>query len=135
MRISAAFPSEYLKAADLQDRNVKVAIAGVEMRDVGDDHKPVLFFQGKDKGLVLNKTNSNSISAAYGDETEDWIGKEVVLFPAMVEYQGKTMQAIRVRAPTMKDRPQQPRPQLKTVENENPAPRTADPALDDDIPF
>lgn len=140
MRISAAFPSDYLKAADLMDRNVKVVISGVEMRDIGDDHKPVLFFQGKDRGLVLNKTNSNNIAIAYGDETDDWVGKEIILYPAMVDFQGRSVQAIRVRAPALKDR-QQPRPQLKTVESEDPGSAPAlkrasvDPAMDDDIPF
>lgn len=134
MRISSAFPSEYLKAADLQGRNAKVIIDRVEMRDVGDDHKPILFFAGKEKGLVLNKTNANNIALAYGDDTDDWQGKEVILYEAMVDFQGRSVQAIRVRAPSLKDRAQQPRPQLKTVETENPAPR--DPAkMDDDIPF
>ena len=62
MLVSQAFPSEYLKAADLKGRNVRVVIERVEMRDIGDDHKPVVFFQGHDKGCVLNKTNSNNIA-------------------------------------------------------------------------
>jgi hypothetical protein len=35
MRISAAFPSTYLKAADLQGRTVPVAIARVELEAIG----------------------------------------------------------------------------------------------------
>lgn len=105
MRISAAFPSEYLKAADLDGRSVLCVIDRVEMRDVGDDHKPVLFFQGKTKGVVLNKTNSTNIAIAYGDESDDWTGKEVVLFEAMVDFQGRSVAAIRIRMPQPKDRP------------------------------
>jgi hypothetical protein len=104
MRISAAFPSDYLKATDLDGRNVKVAMSHVEMKDIGGDHKPILFFVGKEKGLVLNKTNANNIALAYGDDTDDWNGKEIVLFEAMVDFQGKTVPSIRVRAPTAKDR-------------------------------
>jgi hypothetical protein len=104
MRISAAFPSDYLKAADLDGRNVKVSMSHVEMKDIGGDHKPILFFIGKEKGLVLNKTNANNIALAYGDDTDDWNGKEIVLFEAMVDFQGKTVPSIRVRAPTAKDR-------------------------------
>src|SRR5262245_20329528 len=99
MKISSAFPSTYLKAADLQDRNITVTIDRVEMEDIGSDHKPVIYFQGKEKGLVLNRTNSNNIAAVYGDETADWAGKEITLYPTIVDFQGRSVDAIRVRAP------------------------------------
>ena len=127
MKISAAFPSFYVKAADLNDRNVKVVMDRVEMEDIGGDHKPILYFQGKDKGLVLNKTNSNNIAAAYGDDTDDWAGRELVIYPAMTDFQGKTVPCIRVRSPTAKDRAP-----AATV---RPAPRSENPADDSDIPF
>lgn len=104
MKISAAFPSNYLKASDLQDRNIMVKIDRVEMETIGDDSKPVLYFIGKEKGMVLNKTNATNISNVYGDDTTDWHGQEIVLFPAMVDFQGKSVEAIRVRAPQPKDR-------------------------------
>ena len=104
MRASQAFPSEYLKAADLQGRNVRVIVDHYEMRDIGDDHKPVLFFQGKERGLVLNKTNANNIVIAYGDEMDDWAGKELILYEAMVDFQGRSVPAVRVRPPAAKDR-------------------------------
>lgn len=110
MRISSAFPSKYLKAADLQGRNVRVVMSDVEMHDFDDDHKPVLFFQDKEKGLVLNKTNANNIAAIYGDPTEGWTGKEVILFEAMVDFQGRSVAAIRVRAPQPKDHKSESKP-------------------------
>ena len=67
MRVSAAFPSPYLKASDLQGRRIPVKILRVEMQELGDELKPVVYFEGKAKGLVLNKTNANTISAAKGD--------------------------------------------------------------------
>jgi arabinogalactan endo-1,4-beta-galactosidase len=135
VRISTAFPSEYLKAADLQGRNVRVVIDHVEMREVGDDHKPVLFFQNKDKGCVLNKTNANNIAIVYGDDTDNWQGKEVILFEAMVDFQGRSVAAIRIRAPAAKDRVKVP---LRVAANQRlPAEPTEDPTQDmgDDIPF
>jgi hypothetical protein len=114
VKISAAFPSNYLKAADLNDRNVMVVMDRVEMEDIGGDHKPILYFQGKDKGLVLNKTNSNNISAIYGDDTDEWTGRQIVLYPAMTDFQGKTVPCIRVRAPAAKDKPVQPSPQSES---------------------
>lgn len=100
MRIDEQFPSTYLKAADLQGRAVRVNISHVDIEEIsGGERKPVLYFQGKDKGLVLNKTNSNNIAAAYGYETDSWVGQPVELFEMMVDYQGKSVPAIRIRVP------------------------------------
>lgn len=123
MRVSEAFPSDFLKAADLQGNNAKVVMSHVEMKEIGDDRKPVLYFKGKEKGLVLNKTNANNIATVYGDDMDDWTGNEIVLFPAMVDFQGKTVEAVRVRAPTAKDR--QGSAPVKPATND----------LSDDIPF
>jgi hypothetical protein len=106
MRISAAFPSKYLRPTDLQGRQVVVKISRLEMQDVGDKEKPVLYFEDKEKGLVLNKTNSNTITAAYGEETGDWEGATIVLFETPVEFQGKRVPAIRCLVPPRK--PQTP---------------------------
>jgi len=132
MLITSAFPSEFLKAADLQNRQVTVIMDRVELQKVGDDIKPVLYFQGKDKGLALNKTNANTIAAAYGEETDDWIGSEVILFPTMVDYQGRQVPAIRVKTPTLR------RPQSHAAIPANGAGRHAQPVrheLNDEIPF
>lgn len=103
MKVSEAFPTKFISASDLQDRNHRVVMKHVEMDKVGEDTKPILYFRGKDKGLVLNKTNANSIASAYGDDMDDWSGKELILFPTMTDYQGKQVEAVRVRAPMPKD--------------------------------
>ena len=103
MRVSEEFPSQYLKAADLQGREVKVVMANVEREKIGADNKLVLYFKGKDKGVVLNKTNAATISDAYGDETEEWYDQPLILFSVKTDYQGKVVDAIRCRVPTAKD--------------------------------
>src|SRR5262249_49284118 len=110
MKISNAYPSKYVSASDLNGRNVSVIIARAEMEKLGNDHKPVLYFRGKEKGLVLNKTNAYAIKDAYGDDTDGWEGKELVLFEIMTDFQGKITPAIRVRTPSAKDRQGQPKP-------------------------
>jgi len=103
MKISEAFPSNYLRAADLGNNMPKVVISHVAMEELGDGHKPVVYFQNKEKGLVLNKTNSALISVAYGDDTEDWAGREIILYSTPVSFQGRMVDAIRVRlVPTAK---------------------------------
>ena len=126
MKISAAFPSKYLRAADLEGRQVTVEIANVELEEVGtgEEPKPVLYFQGKAKGVVLNKTNAHTLSAVYGDDTDYWIGQGVTLFSAHVDFQGRLVEAIRVKIPPRK------------IEKKIAPSKAAVEAIDDDpIPF
>lgn len=105
MNINDAYPSKYLKAADLQGRNIPVVIDRVEIEDISrGEKKPVIYFQNKQKGMVLNKVNARNIAALYGDDTDDWAGCELVLFEAAVDFQGKTVPALRVRGPQPKDK-------------------------------
>lgn len=108
MKMSEEFPSKYLKATDLQNREVKVTMAHVEREKIGDDFKPVLYFKGKEKGIVLNKTNAGTIVDAYGDDSDDWVDQELILFSVMVDFQGKVGPAIRCRIPTARDRKPNP---------------------------
>lgn len=104
MRVSDAFPSKYLSANDLQGQSATFVIAKVEIEKLGDDLKPILYFQHEKKGMALNKTNANKIADIYGDDMDEWVGREIVLFPAMVDFKGDTVEAIRVRGPQPKDR-------------------------------
>ena len=97
--VSKMFPGKFLKAADLDGKSIKVTIAGLTEDEVGDSKgkKWILNFKDKDRGLVLNVTNANMIAAHYGDESDNWSGKEVILYVEKVSYQGKIVDAIRVR--------------------------------------
>jgi len=103
MNINTQFPSEYLKAdGDIPDEgNLVVTMSHVEMKSIGQgadaSMKPVLYFHETEKGLVLNKTNANTIQGLYGAETDDWNGKRIALFSTEVDFQGKQTLAIRVR--------------------------------------
>lgn len=128
MRMSEAFPSNYLKAADLNGHHVKVTIESVSMEKIGEDRKPVLHFVGKDRGLVLNKTNSNRIVEAVGsDETDNWEGWQITLYACKVDYQGQRVDAIRVD-----DRPGASE---APASQRAPARRAAAPITDEDVPF
>ena len=99
MNINDSFPSNWLKAGDLKGRSVDVTISHVSEEDVGDGMKPVLYMSGKDKGIVLNKTNASMIASSYGDMTEGWEGKPLTVFPDKTSFQGKIVDCIRVRVP------------------------------------
>ncbi len=98
--VSDAFPSNFLKAADLNNRTIKVKIDKVVFEEIGQnkDKKPVMYFDKVQKGLVLNKTNATQIATTHGDHMEGWTGKEIELFSQMVPFQGQNVAAIRVRA-------------------------------------
>ena len=92
MRISETYPSKYLKATDLggQDRVVRIRACVQEELGQGSEKevKPVLYFDGREKGLVLNKTNATAIAEDYGDDTDAWVGRPIVLFVQKVTFQG-----------------------------------------------
>ena len=125
MNIDNAFPSKFIKASDLQDRPVRVVMSHVKveaMAQDSEDEKPVLYFQGKDRGLALNKTNASVISALYGAETDAWAGQPIIIYPTETDFGGKRVACIRVRGPGA-DTPAAPPP----------APEPDD--LNDPIPF
>ncbi len=131
MNVNTIFPSNYLKAADLGGAQARVTIDRVEMETLGQgaqaQERPVIYFAGKEKGLVANKTNMSAIAAVYGDETDEWHGAEIVLFETMVDFQGKTTPAIRVKIPPRK--PAVNKPARSFINEASPPP------IDDDIPF
>jgi hypothetical protein len=102
VNINQAFPSKYIKASDLKDQTHVVKIADVKIEEVGQNKetKPVAYFEGKPKGMVLNKTNSRKIASLAGSpETEDWVGVEVAIYPTETEFGGESVECIRIKAP------------------------------------
>lgn len=139
MKVSEAFPSSYLKADDLQDRDVAVVIASWEYEQVGDDPKKkvILSFQGKQRKMICNKTNCNRIAYLYGDEMDGWIGKEIVLTSEFVEFQGQSRKGLRVKPPNKRQVVTEQRQGYKLSSTQPvPAPQPQpDDDLSEEIPF
>lgn len=105
--VDLLFPSRYLKAGDLQGREVTVVIANVEPRHElvragnAKDYKPLLHLRtpgGREieKALICNKTNAVRIAAMYGPVPMEWIGKAITL-RAEPEPKSATGEAVRVK--------------------------------------
>ena len=133
--IHDAFPSKYLRASDLNGASPTVTIDRVDFEPVGRtrEMKGVVYFVGKSKGLVLNKTNATKIMELVGSaETDDWPGGRVCLYTTEVEFQGEGVETIRCKAPGAVRKPlaakptPPPPPVLETDESD---------ILDDEIPF
>lgn len=131
--INDAFPSNYLKASDLGGQQPTVTIDRVEFEAVGREKemKPILYFVGKEKGLVLNKTNAKNVAGLTGSfETEDWTGFAIRLYATNVEFQGDTVEAIRIKAAPVNGNRNAPAAVRRPVEEP-----PMEPITDDDIPF
>ena len=100
MNIQDAFSSNYLKTSDLKGKHVVVTIKEVAMELVGKEEKPVIYFSGKDKGMVLNRTNATTIEEIVGtSETVKWKDQKITLYPTRVDFQGRRVDATRVEIP------------------------------------
>jgi len=113
--------SDYLKATDIPaGREAKVIIAAcamVQMDNNGEKQtKLALSFHGKEKKLLLNKTNAGTISHVHGPDTDNWIEKEIIMFSTQVDFAGQMVDAIRLRVV-------------------KPIPPGQEENFDDDIPF
>jgi hypothetical protein len=95
--------SQYLKASDFQGREVRVKIASHEIAKFDNGDKVVLKFDGKEKGLTLNKTNAMRVADAYGEDIESWVGEEIIMYPDKTDFGGKMVDCIRLRIPPKAD--------------------------------
>lgn len=93
----------YLGAWDVPDgADLVLTIDHAEQNEVqnkqGKDIKLTIHFKEDEKPMILNKTNSESISKAVGSKkVEDWAGKPISIYVANVSAFGGTTDALRVR--------------------------------------
>jgi len=95
-----AFPSRFFKAADIPRDGLVLQIAKVEHEKVGPDQKNkwVVYFKGQEKQLVLNGTNWELIVVALReDDSDNWMGKTIELYPTKTQFGSKMVDCIRVR--------------------------------------
>jgi hypothetical protein len=125
MRTSDMIQSKFLKKEDFATPAV-LTIKNCTLEKVGNrgDERWVLWFNERTKGLTLNVTKIKQIEAAYGQESDHWIGKKVRLsIDENVMFGTEKVGGIRLETPKSASAPPV-----------NPPP-PADPDFDDDIPF
>jgi hypothetical protein len=101
MKKQEMFPSRFLKAADFP-RPTDLTIKNVfweDMKDLNnaDVSKPVLYFDGITKGMVLNKSNGDILFDLFGD-SDNWVGKKIGLIVIKMQVSGKLVDALRFEA-------------------------------------
>ena len=99
MKKDEMLQGNYLKAADLQGQSVPVVIRELRQEEMQDGQKKfVLYFNGKDRGLVLNKTNTARLFEYVADDSDDWPGQRINLVPTKVDYKGDLVDAVRIHS-------------------------------------
>ena len=98
------FDREYIGSWDLpRDRDAAVKIRDVKAAVLNNgrqsNKKPILYFDGKEKGMVCNKTNAKTVASLYGNDVAGWIGKSIALYVATTRDPsgGGDVECIRVR--------------------------------------
>jgi hypothetical protein len=90
MKVSQQYPYPWLKPEDLQGAQRKVQVERVEMIEFkkydgeGKEKKFVLSFVGKEKKLVLNKPDAIAFSQVAGDDSDEWPGQTLHLYPTVI---------------------------------------------------
>ena len=105
MKLNDLFPRKYATGEDLAGKSVTLTISHLRQEKMiptpgaAPVEKWVVFFKEAQKGIVLSKTLAFQISKAVGSEdTDDWVGKKITIFPEEVMVAGKPRTAIRAKA-------------------------------------
>jgi hypothetical protein len=134
--------SKYLKTQDVPEpvivTFVDIDIANVAKEGERKDERLVVKFKEFEKHMVFNATNMKRTAKFLGsDETDDWIGKKVVLYTDEdVEYAGEIVGGLRVRAVKKRqpDPEDEPDPRYKDEKPKQRLPGNMQ-EMDDEIPF
>lgn len=103
MKISEIFPRKYATGEDLKGQPYTLTVRTVQMEEMHPqpgapaEEKPVIYFAGTQKGIILSPTLARQIQAILGDETNEWTGKRITLYPQPMTVAGKARIAIRAR--------------------------------------
>ena len=111
MKVSEIKASQrrYLQTATVKAQPIVATISKLEMETVGQGAeaktKPVLYLENE-KPIVLNASNLETLSDAFGDDTDAWVGHKIKIRCVKTQFQGKTVDGLRVE-------PIVPKPALK----------------------
>jgi hypothetical protein len=94
----------YLKAAHLKTAIVPATVDRIEFQTVHprpgmEEIKPVMYFQGKQKGLILTSTNQDFLRAAFGDAITASYGHVVTLRAVTKRIAGRDIDTIILSQP------------------------------------
>lgn len=102
---SEQYGGDYLEPVLLDGKDCRVIIEKIDPKGTvrrADNNrmidKPILHFKGKTRALPLNKTCARVIAMMYGTNMNEWVGKEITIYPTTCDAFGEEdVPCIRVR--------------------------------------
>lgn len=94
----------YIKGDDLEEgeRLVLTIQSAEEVTFPSGDTVPVVKFLETHQKLTLNKTRIKRLVELLGDDTDEWSGQQIALYPVPVQYNGQSMMGVAVGPPKKK---------------------------------
>lgn len=99
MRWSEMYPSRFLRAVDYENGQAwPLTIERVVREEVvdGEGEKPVIYFTGCQRGLILNQVNGTMLAELFGDAMDQWVGRQIILRRETCQYAGKRVPCLRL---------------------------------------
>ena len=99
MSIETIYGGTYITAAVAKSESLRgtvLTIDAIRIDMFKEKEKVVLTFKDTLKELPLNKTNAKMLSAAFGDDEKEWVGKQLEIQLTKRMFQGELVDGIEV---------------------------------------
>lgn len=107
MKLSDLYPRRYATGHDLNGKAYTLTIERVQLEEMRPNHnapaemKPVIYFENSEKGVIMSRTMAYQVAGVVGSEdTLDWPGQRITIYPQPMMVAGKQRVGIRARAPS-----------------------------------
>jgi len=95
--VNPLYIGAYMVDKDITVRITKVVREIVKGENGKSEECTVAYLEGT-KPLILNRTNSKTITKLYGTPyIEDWVGKYITIYPTTTKVAGETVECLRIR--------------------------------------
>ncbi len=104
-KLSEMFPRKYLSGEDLNGKAWTLTIENVTQEKMAPrsgapaEDKFIVRFKEAQRGMILCRTLAYQIGEALGsDDTAQWLGKRITIYPEQITVAGRRKFAIRARS-------------------------------------
>jgi hypothetical protein len=114
MNMTDFINSNYVRAEDIaQNVLIEATIASVKRKEFDDGEPKSVIALEDGHQVILNQTRLKALIGAFGPNSDNWIGKSVILSRGLAPYAGKIVPAVKIEpivAPRIAAAPQEIQP-------------------------
>jgi hypothetical protein len=96
---------EYISASEIGSKEPVVTVRDVTLAKLApyeggagrDKNRLIIWIVGKDRGWVMGTTNAECMAAMFGEDTDGWIGKRLMIYTTMVQTRNGKELGIRIK--------------------------------------